>query len=253
MVLQRGPIPFWTTDYLLRCGSVWNFVSSIQNTTPAIANSNANHPIQAHNPWHRLLSVHDWEGRPWAFAGENWPTYIASQDGNKASPEVINRYVASLRVHGIPVLADEFGGNRTNSEVKVRNKLWAAFCAGAAGTGTGTDLKSFQRFLSQSRIPFQRMEPHNELVEDGGSSCFCLSESGHHYLVYSTTGPFTLSITGTDLKGYYRFTRSSTVQHAVIAPIRLWTRESWVGNSSVRISFAQRQLSLTSSGFVRIC
>jgi len=155
--------------------------------------------LQAHNPWKRLLSAHDWEGRPWAFAGQTWPTYIASQDGNNANPDAVNRYVISLRAHGLPVLADEFGINRTPSDARIRGKLWAAFCAGAAGTGTGTDLKAFQRFLAQSRIPFQRMEPANGLVQGGGSSRFCLAESGHHYLVHSTAGSFTLSVTRTGL------------------------------------------------------
>jgi len=157
--------------------------------------------IQAHNPWKRLLSVHDWQGRPWAFAGETWPTYIASQDGNDANPDAVNSYVISLRAHGLPVLADEFGINRTDSDARIRGKMWAAFCAGAAGTGTGTDLKAFQRLLAQSRIPFHRMEPSNGLVQGGGSSRFCLAEIGHHYLVYSTTGSFTLSVTGAGLTG----------------------------------------------------
>jgi hypothetical protein len=157
--------------------------------------------LQSHNPWQRLISVHDWAGQPWAFAGETWPSYIASQDGNDATPEVVNRYVISLRAHGLPVLADEFGSNRTDSDAKIRGKMWAAFCAGAAGTGTGTDLKMFQRFLAESRIPFQRMEPSNHLVQGGGSSWFCLAESGHHYLVYSVGGSFTLSVSGTGLTG----------------------------------------------------
>jgi Domain of unknown function (DUF5060)/GH141 insertion domain/Right handed beta helix region len=155
--------------------------------------------IQAHNPWKRLLSVHDWEGRPWSFVGETWPTYIASQDGNDANPNTVNSYVISLRAHGLPVLADELGSNRTDSDARIRGNMWAAFCAGAAGTGTGTDLKAFQRFLAQSRIPFQRMGPSNGLVQSGGSSRFCLAESGHHYVVYSTTGAFKLSVTGTGL------------------------------------------------------
>ncbi|MDP2899098.1 MAG: right-handed parallel beta-helix repeat-containing protein [bacterium] len=157
--------------------------------------------IQEHNPWKRLLSVHDWAGTPWAFAGETWPAYIASQDGNDANPDAVNSYVISLRAHGLPVLADELGSNRTDSDARIRGNMWAAFCAGAAGTGTGTDLKAFQRFLAQSRIPFQRMGPSNGLVQGGGSSRFCLAESGHHYLAYSTTGSFTLSVTGTGLTG----------------------------------------------------
>jgi hypothetical protein len=159
--------------------------------------------LQAHNPWKRLLSAHDWDGRPWAFAGQAWPTYLASQDGNNATPVAVNRYVISLHAHGLPVLADEFGINRMPSDAKIRGKMWAAFCGGAAGTGTGTDLKAFQRFLAQSRIPFQRMEPNNNMVQDGGSSRFCLAESDHHYLVYSTAAAFALAVTGAGLAGHW--------------------------------------------------
>ena len=157
--------------------------------------------IRAHNPWNRLLSVHDWGQAPWAYGGESWPTYIASQDGNDKTPDSVNSYVISQRTHALPHLADEFGINRTSSDPRIRGNLWAAFCGGAAGVGTGTELKAFQRFLAQSKVPYQLMTPSNGLVREGGSTRFCLAESGHHYVVYSTTGPFALSVSGTGLTG----------------------------------------------------
>jgi len=91
----------------------------------------------------------------------------------------------------------------TDSVAIQRSKLWAVFCGGAAGVGTGSELKAFQRFLAQSRVPFQRMEPSNGAVEGGAVMRFCLAEAGHHYVVYSTSGSFTLTTSGTGLKGYW--------------------------------------------------
>ena len=85
----------------------------------------------------------------------------------------------------------------------MRGNLWANFCGGAAGSGTGSELKAFQRFLSQSRVPFQRMAPANDLVEDGGSTRFVLAEVGHHYVVYSSSGIFTLNISSSELQAQW--------------------------------------------------
>ncbi len=158
--------------------------------------------LQAHNPWKRLISVHDWAFAPWAFAGQSWTTYVAAQCGNDETDlGKINRYVTSLRSHALPVLADEFGSLTADSIANQRSKLWAAFCGGAAGVGTGSELKAFQRFLAQSRVPFQRMEPAHGAVEGRAATRFCLAEDGHHYVIYSTSGSFKLTTNGTGLKG----------------------------------------------------
>jgi len=158
--------------------------------------------LQAHNPWKRLVSVHDWAFAPWAFSEQSWPAYVAAQCGNDETDlGKLNSYVTSLRSHAIPVLADEFGTLTADSIASQRSKLWTAFCGGAAGVGTGSELKAFQRFLAQSRVPFQRMEPSNGAVEGGGVTWFCLAEAGHHYVVYSTSGSFKLTRSGTGLEG----------------------------------------------------
>jgi hypothetical protein len=69
--------------------------------------------------------------------------------------------------------------------------------------GTGSDLKAFLGFLSQSRVPFQRMRPANALVSGGGTTRFGLAEAGHHYVVYSSSGSFTLELQGEGLQGYW--------------------------------------------------
>jgi hypothetical protein len=157
--------------------------------------------LQAHNPWKRLISVHDWAFEPWAFADQAWTAYLPAQCGNEEKDlGKLNDYLMSLRSHPIPVLADEFGYVETDL---MRSKVWVAFCSGAAGVGTGHHLKAFQRFLTQSRVPFQRMAPSNASVEEGGLTRFCLAEAWRHYVVYSVSGPFKLTVRGTGLKGYW--------------------------------------------------
>ena len=41
----------------------------------------------AHNPWERALSVHSLNGSNWEFAGQEWPTFVATQVGNSAQPQ----------------------------------------------------------------------------------------------------------------------------------------------------------------------
>ncbi len=155
--------------------------------------------LQTHNPWKRLVSVHDWRFEPWAFSDQAWVTYIPAQCGNEENDlGKLNDYVTSLQSYSIPVLADEFGTQETDI---VRSKVWAAFCGGAAGVGTGHHLKALQRFLAQSRVPFQRMAPSNASVEGGGVTRFCLAQARRHYVVYSTSGSFALTVRGRALKG----------------------------------------------------
>lgn len=163
--------------------------------------------LQAHNPWKRLISVHDWGFEPWAFGDQDWPTYIPTQGGNQQTElkdvSMINGYAISLLKYPLPHLYDELGILVSQSDQVLRAKMWAAFCGGAAGVGTGSEIKAFQYFLAQSRIPFQRMTPSNDSVEEGGVTRFCLAETGHHYVVYSISGSFTLTTMGTGLKGYW--------------------------------------------------
>lgn len=157
--------------------------------------------IQNHNPWKRLLSTHTLD-TSWAFGDQSWPSFIASQPGNSAGSTQVNQAVIAIRnTYSIPHVAEEFGILDSNVVTRLRSNLWAAFCGGAAGSGTGSDLKAFQRFMSQARVPFQRMSPDNGLVQGGGSTRFCLAERGNHYVVYSTGGAFTLSVTGNGLQG----------------------------------------------------
>jgi Domain of unknown function (DUF5060)/Protein of unknown function (DUF4038) len=159
--------------------------------------------LQAHNPWGRPLSVHS-VGTSWAFSGQSWPSFIASQPGNDAQPAEVNRAAVALqKTYNIPHIAEEFGYLASNSDIRLRGNLWASFTGGAAGSGTGSDLRAFQHFLSQSRVPFHRMKPANELIDGGGGRRFTLAEAGRHYVVYSTTGGFKLKVSGKGLTGHW--------------------------------------------------
>lgn len=158
--------------------------------------------LQQYNPWDRLLSVHSITSSEWEFSGEPWATFIASQAGNGAAPKRVNKYAIDvINPEDLPHISEEFGYLNSDSDPEMRAKLWANFTSGAAGSGTGSDLKAFNRFLAESRVPFQRMQPANELVADGGESRFVLAEPGHHYVVYSSSGSFNLNVSGQNLVG----------------------------------------------------
>lgn len=183
--------------------------------------------IQAHNPWKRLISVHSlpvyrkkpkiWgifpsvilKNKAWFFSGEGWATFIASQVGNGSNCHQVNKLAMTIRAEeDIPHISEEFGIIEKDSDSELRANMWANFCGGAAGGGTGSDIKAFMWFLEQSRIPFQRMRAANSLVDGGGNNRFCLAETGHHYIIYSTSGHFALNVLGNNLKGLWFNPRS---------------------------------------------
>ncbi len=170
--------------------------------------------IQAHNPWRRLLSVHNIKPNPWAqlllipkhmhwaFSGQSWATFIATQPGNSSNTKDVNQLAIKIRdKEDIPHISEEFGILNGDSDTRLRINMWANFCGGAAGGGTGSDLKAFMRFLEQSRVPFERMHAANKLVSGGGEQRFCLAEEGHHYIVCSQSDAFNLKVNGRNLKG----------------------------------------------------
>lgn len=160
--------------------------------------------VDQHNPWGRPLSVHNLTLTGWAFRGQEWATFIASQAGNDSSMEKVSEYTVGMyHSEDLPHLGEEFGILTGNSSKSLRDRMWATFTGGAAGSGTGSDHQALQRFLQQSRIPFQYMSPANNLVSDGGKTRFALAEDGHHYLVYTAGGGFTLQVGGDNLQGYW--------------------------------------------------
>jgi len=181
--------------------------------------------IQAHNPWNRMLSVHSLSNSSWDFSGENWVTFIATQRGNNAQPNAVNTYAISMNNNELlPHIDEEFGVLNGNTDARLRQNAWANLCGGAAGGGTGSGHKAMQNFLTQSRIPFQRMAPNNSLVTGGGSNRFVLAETGHHYLVCSITGSFDLTLTGTNLQAQWFNPRSPTATLGSATPVGAGTQ-----------------------------
>jgi len=178
--------------------------------------------LKEHNPWGRLVSVHstpafDPEQNPLvsfakrfmtggnlAFANEKWIDFIASQAGNRATAEQVNELAVKIhQTQAIPHLSEEFGFLRSKQNPRLRARMWANFCGGAAGGGTGSNIDEFMRFIEQSGIPFEKMKPLNHLIQSGEKDAFCLAEVGHNYLVYSRADAFQLVLEGNDLKGFW--------------------------------------------------
>jgi hypothetical protein len=157
--------------------------------------------VAAHNPWQRPVSVHNLTLTGWEFSGQNWASFIASQAGNDSSCSVVNTYARDLRSReNLPHLSEEFGLLKSDSDTALRYRLWANFTGGAAGSGTGSDLAALVRFIETSRIPYLRMQPANQLLSGGGAPRYALAENGHHYLVYSEGGTFSLNLSGQNLR-----------------------------------------------------
>lgn len=199
--------------------------------------------IQAHNPWNRLLSVHGVsvpqkkmlrekqnflkrlgdlfsEDNYWEFSDQKWPTFIASQVGNKSNAKEVNELAVNLyKEEIIPHLSEEFGILRNDSDKSLRAKMWANFCGGAAGGGTGSDIASLLNFLQKGKVPFQRMKPSNSLLNKGGINSFCLAEEGHHYAVYTGSGKVSLRVTNPDMVAYWYNVREPSPRFISAGPV----------------------------------
>jgi hypothetical protein len=138
--------------------------------------------LQSRNPWARLVSVHGTEG-DFSFANSSWVDYMDTQGGNDAG-------YASIHAHGLrnralavkPLIQEEFGLG--SEDTAHRQKAWAAFTAGAAGTGTGAYLAPLASFVSQ--VAFERMDPADSLALSGNA--YVLAEQGRTYVAYLYNG-----------------------------------------------------------------
>jgi hypothetical protein len=119
--------------------------------------------IQGSNPWDRQASVHGTTG-DFAFADQDWADYMDIQSGNGADHQTVHQMtIANRNLAEKPLINEEFGlgvEDRIN-----REKAWAAFMGGAAGSGTGAYLGALRQFTSM--VPFADMVPSPDLVLDG--------------------------------------------------------------------------------------
>lgn len=138
--------------------------------------------VQAANPWARMVSVHGWTGS-FAFPARAWADYMDVQSGNANGYGTIHAYtLANRALAGKPLIEEELSrGAETTAE---RQKAWAAFTGGAAGSGTGAYLAPLAAFVA--RIPFQNLAPSDALVRSG--QAYALAQPGAAYVLYLPNG-----------------------------------------------------------------
>jgi hypothetical protein len=89
------------------------------------------------------------------------------------------------------LIVEEFGLLGTTYDKRLRGNLWACFCGGGAGSGTGSDLPRLRKFIEDLDIPFSTMSPNNSLSTSG----FTLANVGNEYAVYvENGGTFTVQL-----------------------------------------------------------
>ncbi len=147
---------------------------------------------QAHNPWRRLWSVHGVTG-DFSFPNAKVMDFMATQSGNDITPGPNNEHTIRNRALAEkPLIVEECGHTVKGDNTRVRGNLWAAFCGGAAGTGTGSGIARLRRFLAEGKVAFWRMHPDNSVTTKG----FALVNPGLEYVVYlpPNSGEFTLRL-----------------------------------------------------------
>lgn len=138
--------------------------------------------LQGQNPWARLASVHGVTG-DFSFPAAAWADYMDTQAGNEMGHAAVHAHGLVNRLFANkPLIQEEFGlGDEDTSH---RQKAWAAFTAGAAGSGTGAFLAPLATFAAQ--VDFERMEPADALALSGNA--YVLAERGNTYVLYLYNG-----------------------------------------------------------------
>jgi hypothetical protein len=140
--------------------------------------------LQSRNTWRRLASVHGLPGN-FSFPTASWADYMVVQTGVETALTPAEVHASTLNNRNLatkPLMQEEFClGQETD---KHRQMLWAAFTAGAAGTGTGAFLEPFAEFVAT--LPFERLAPADHLVLS--DNAWALAEPGKTYVLYLHTG-----------------------------------------------------------------
>ncbi|HSK76605.1 MAG TPA: DUF5060 domain-containing protein [Thermoanaerobaculia bacterium] len=138
--------------------------------------------LHTQNPWARMATVHGVPG-DFSFPTAAWADYMDTQAGNEVGHAAVHSH--GLRNRGFavkPLIQEEFGLG--SEDTAHRQKAWAAFTAGAAGSGTGAFLKPLATFVEQ--IDFEKMDPANALALSGNA--YVLAEKGAAYVFYLYNG-----------------------------------------------------------------
>lgn len=134
--------------------------------------------LQGQNPWARLASVHGVTG-DFSFPSAAWADYLDTQAGNEAGHAAVHAHGLANRLYANkPLIQEEFGLG--DEDISHRQKAWAAFTAGAAGSGTGAFLAHLATFAAQ--VDFERMAPADGLALSGNA--YVLAEAGTAYVLY---------------------------------------------------------------------
>jgi hypothetical protein len=138
--------------------------------------------LQTRNPWARLASIHGVPG-DFSFPSSAWADYMDTQAGNEVGHPTVHAHgLRNWALAAKPLIQEEFGLG--SEDTAHRQKAWAAFTAGAAGSGTGAFLAPLAAFISQ--VAFERMDPADALAFSGNA--YVLAEKGQAYVAYLYDG-----------------------------------------------------------------
>jgi hypothetical protein len=134
------------------------------------------------NPWGRLLSTLGTPG-DFAFPTATWADYMQIQPGNGVGHAQVHTSALNNRAKANkPLMVEEYAtGAESDGN---RQKAWAAFMAGPAGSGTGAFLQHLSKFAAL--VDFERMNPSDSLVRSGGA--YGLAEANRAYAFYLFNG-----------------------------------------------------------------
>ncbi|MFH1376563.1 MAG: LamG-like jellyroll fold domain-containing protein [Candidatus Woesearchaeota archaeon] len=173
-----------------------------------------NHGIfmSQHNPYERSISIHGTTGN-FDFPNEEWTKFMAIQTGNTVSYP--SNYDMTLVNYNLPnnpkpLINEEFGFNNDDYDqnpvdsLNMRKKLWIAFVAGTAGTGTGSGMKEFDEFFDLVNPEFWKMTPDDSVFVTAGYETHCLANSGQSYICYAPVGG-TIQLNSNSIQEQYNY------------------------------------------------
>ncbi|HKV06918.1 MAG TPA: DUF5060 domain-containing protein [Thermoanaerobaculia bacterium] len=138
--------------------------------------------LHTQNPWARMATVHGVPG-DFSFPTAAWADLMNTQAGNEVGHAAVHSHgLRNRALAAKPLIQEEFGLG--SEDTAHRQKAWAAFTAGAAGSGTGAFLKPLATFVEQ--IDFEKMDPADALALS--ANAYVLAEPGAAYVFYLYNG-----------------------------------------------------------------
>lgn len=193
--------------------AIWNLMGEYEEIRSQSWAQTMAQWVKDNDPYDHLITTHQGEKASFDFAGDARFDVTGLQVATFSNvPSVVNDAVIQVRnqVAGanrkIPVRIDEFflpvEGPATRKDV--RAGAWAISLAGGSYLifpywdwfAENANLSIPQPYFEDTKRIKDFMEttqywkgtPHNELVNNGGSSNFCLANPGQEYIIYSING-----------------------------------------------------------------